>query len=510
MKCKNCSSEISFNTTRCVSCGAMQEPIILRITPEEAKEGCKKRVHAPFMANTILVSLQPGVRKGMTFQLQNAQILYEDGETKTEPVYVRVSVGKIRGGQYAYKKKKIVWPWILMASILLLAGTFVFLLSQGIFSFESQMPTEEPSTEPSVEQEQTEPTTTAPKIYYEPIYEIPHFEERVFLSQLDEDLYFAFCALYDSVMAFEPDCTIPGGVDSDSFTLLLHLLNMECPEIMQIDFSKDITYYENAQSGLVESVQWNYTMDQETYFEKVEQCQDVVNALIATTEGMPEADKHKIVFDYLANSCTYAAEGEDISNAYGAMVLGNAKCDGISLAYKWIMEDMGYRCFCLFGEPVSGGMNHAWNVVEVDGTFLDMDVTADVRYTDRKVPILYQAYKVSNTWIRSQYKLNPVFEYFSDIPGTDSMAYSYYTTGEIFVPAGTEFDETFARQLFLACDGRGYLALQFESKTDMMAFVENLSSYMNTQAVAQDLYGWSWESATFEAYQVVYIKVTKN
>ena len=166
MKCKNCSNEISFNTTRCVICGAVQEPIILRITPEEAKEGCKKRVHAPFMANTILVSLQPGVRKGTTFQLQNAQILYEDGETKTEPVYVRVSVGKIRGGQYAYKKKKIVWPWILLASILLLAGAFVFLLSQGFFSLGSQMPTEEPSTEPSVEQVQTEPTTTAPKVYW--------------------------------------------------------------------------------------------------------------------------------------------------------------------------------------------------------------------------------------------------------------------------------------------------------------------------------------------------------
>ena len=127
MNCKKCSNEISFNPTRCASCGAMVEPITLRITKEEAKAGCKKRVHAPFMANTILVSLPAKVRNGTTFQLNNAQVLYGDAVVKTEPVFVRVSVGKNRGGHFSSGKKKILWPWILLLSLLLVGGVFVYL-----------------------------------------------------------------------------------------------------------------------------------------------------------------------------------------------------------------------------------------------------------------------------------------------------------------------------------------------------------------------------------------------
>lgn len=502
MRCRKCSHEISINTTRCNQCGAICEPIILRVTSEEARDGCKKRIHAAFMANTILVTLQPGVQNGRIFQVRNAKILCDKGEIRTEPIYVKVSVGKVSGGQYAAGKKKVIWPWFLLIVLFLITG--IFAVVQGLFN---QTEANESSTTLPI---QTESSVITPGIKYESVFEIPHFKNRIFLSQLDEDLHIAFCAMYDSIMLFESDCEIPVEINEESFNLLIHLLNSECPELMQIDYSKDFVFYQDTVTGMVKSVQWNYAMDRQTYLEKIRQCQDVVNALIATTEGMSHWDKQRIVFDYLANSCTYSAEAEDAANAFGAMVLGEAKCDGISLAYKWIMEDMGYRCFCLYGEPVSDGLNHAWNVVEIDGKFLDVDVTADVRYPDREIPILYQAYNVSDNWVRKNYKLDPVFDYFSAIPGTDSMEYSHYAAEGLFISEGTEFEEEFEHQLFLACDGRGYLAFQFESKKDMISFVDNISSLMNKQAVSQGLYGWSWECITFDAYQVVYLKMTKN
>lgn len=60
--------------------------------------------------------------------------------------------------------------------------------------------------------------------------------------------------------------------------------------------------------------------------------------------------------------------------AYGALVDHVAVCDGYALAYSYLLN----QCFGISTSLVtSTAMNHAWNVVKIDGNYYHVDVTYD-------------------------------------------------------------------------------------------------------------------------------------
>ncbi|SFN57899.1 Ig-like domain-containing protein [Proteiniclasticum ruminis] len=94
-----------------------------------------------------------------------------------------------------------------------------------------------------------------------------------------------------------------------------------------------------------------------------------------------------IVNDYLATNISYAMEALQspdheyhVYTAYGALVEKSAVCQGYSLAYNYLLREV-------FGVPaeyvVSESMNHAWNMVQIDGEYYHVDVTWNDPVADR-------------------------------------------------------------------------------------------------------------------------------
>lgn len=115
-------------------------------------------------------------------------------------------------------------------------------------------------------------------------------------------------------------------------------------------------------------------------------------------ESMTEAEKVKAIHDYLANHILYDHTEEDdesslIHTAYGALIQGDAVCDGYAEAFKYLLDKLEIENVLIFGEgneegTFIGEINHAWNLVMVDGqykhfdvTWNDDDVNQRVRYT---------------------------------------------------------------------------------------------------------------------------------
>lgn len=104
-------------------------------------------------------------------------------------------------------------------------------------------------------------------------------------------------------------------------------------------------------------------------------------ALEQVDMSMDADQKALVVHDYLVQNCEYDQERlmagtmPDISHtAYGALVKGMAVCDGYADAYAYIMEDkLGIPCTVVSSEP----MNHAWNMIEIDGKWYHADLTWD-------------------------------------------------------------------------------------------------------------------------------------
>lgn len=509
MQCRKCGAELAPGVTQCEACGAcieFESILSLHVTPSEARRGCTKVVKSAQLVKPLNLRIKRGVKNGSQLVVNNVQVYDADGNEVRRAVRIQIDV---RIGKYAADTAKgkgsgksgLLIGLAIALFVLLVAGVCLFMVLRPGADNPAGTDPRPSGTSPTSGTEQTDA--------YEPVYEIPYLQQRYFLSRLPDDHMQNIAAMYDSLMAFEETCDLPIPIPSEELTSFLKLLKYECPELLQLDITQEIQYFMNSETEKVEQVRWAYSITPDVFTQQLRACQDVVDALVATTEGMSDEAKQKVAFDFVANSCTYSLDADNAGNAYGVLIERQGKCDGISLAAKWILEDMGIPTFCLFGMPHSGSVGHAWNVVCIDGKYYDLDVTADVRYEDSDKPIAYQAYNVSSTWIREKYTLDDVYAQFGEIPGTDSMEGSYYYKRGQYVPAGESAEEVFSRMYYAAVvDEKGYFAIQFESAEDMELFGEQMESMMKAQSLKHNISRLAWESIFFDDYHLVYVRIT--
>ncbi|MCI9175809.1 MAG: hypothetical protein HFH49_12865 [Lachnospiraceae bacterium] len=109
--------------------------------------------------------------------------------------------------------------------------------------------------------------------------------------------------------------------------------------------------------------------------------QAINQALAWTDPGMTDLEKALAVHDYLVLECEYDYERltstgtvPDVSHsAYGALIEKIAVCDGYAKAYAGILEKLGISSKIVS----SDSMNHAWNLVSIDGNWYHVDATWD-------------------------------------------------------------------------------------------------------------------------------------
>ena len=108
------------------------------------------------------------------------------------------------------------------------------------------------------------------------------------------------------------------------------------------------------------------------------------------SQGMTDLEKVISAHDWLVTNCQYdpyigtggkyiASDGTvyndepAVYTSYGAFVNHNVVCQGYALAFKVLMDRAGIPCCYV----KSDAMNHAWNIVQLDGNWYHVDVTWD-------------------------------------------------------------------------------------------------------------------------------------
>lgn len=318
---------------------------------------------------------------------------------------------------------------------------------------------------------------------------IPHFALRWYLQQLDEDTLENFCALYRAVMDFQEKVTFPNPVTKEDVRLLFFLVEHECPEVFQL--SEDSRYTTHSSKGEVLYVTVNYGLQEADYRARAETCAGIARQAAAQAQGLSEWERELSAIRFLNANCVYDNEAADAGNAYGALVRGAAKCDGISLGFKWIAEEMGLTTFLLSGGSRDGDSGHAWNCIRIDGEFSDVDVTSDVPYPDEPCECDFRKCNVPRQVIAAPYILR---DYITDnftLPEADSMDGSYYARTGCYVRSGESLTP-WLRELCAQVEreGSGSLALQFESQADYDRFGDEFAEAMNGLSFSVTYSGW--------------------
>lgn len=113
--------------------------------------------------------------------------------------------------------------------------------------------------------------------------------------------------------------------------------------------------------------------------------QAVTAALATLPRNASDYEKALVLHDYIIDRVTYVHEG-DHQTAYGALVGGKAVCAGYARAYQLLLLKAGIPCSYVTGksnDPQTGNLvNHAWNLVWLDGKCYYTDVTWDDQSTN--------------------------------------------------------------------------------------------------------------------------------
>lgn len=140
------------------------------------------------------------------------------------------------------------------------------------------------------------------------------------------------------------------------------------------------TYHANRNGMVVDMIPRN-TYDKATVQSMREELNQSMQAALSCIDpNMTATEKVVQVHNYLALTCAYDYENYQAGSiprnsytAYGALVGRKAVCQGYSLAFELLMQQLGIPCAIV----ESDSMNHAWNAVQLDGAWYHVDVTWD-------------------------------------------------------------------------------------------------------------------------------------
>ena len=202
-----------------------------------------------------------------------------------------------------------------------------------------------------------------------PFYEMRNTSgDRVEIETLKEILSNAFhqCETVVDISSFNIK------MNDENIAVLCDLIYDELPECFHI---KKFTYW--YASGKLTKIQPTYKVSaseyQQMYSEFVQAKEKMLEG-IKDNPALGDVEKALLIHDRLALACEYDYnKTEDRYNGYGALVKGAAVCQGYSEAYDYLLEEVGIQSYLCDSEE----LNHAWNIIDINGNWYHVDVTWD-------------------------------------------------------------------------------------------------------------------------------------
>lgn len=167
--------------------------------------------------------------------------------------------------------------------------------------------------------------------------------------------------------------------------------------------------------------------------------ESAISNLTKKYHRLHDFDKAKEIHNYLISVCEYKAKDAPYSHEMpGAILYGKAVCEGISKAFKFIADRVNLKAICVCGKMKKDGEKHAWNKVQIDGEYTNIDVTFD-QSLSMNDHIRYDYFCICD------YNLNDREENENNLPAYTS--YNYYIREHLFAYGKSELKKIIKNRL---------------------------------------------------------------
>lgn len=185
------------------------------------------------------------------------------------------------------------------------------------------------------------------------------------LTKREQELY---TALYAGIAAYQTEIRLPDTYTDKEYERVYLLVSMEEPAF----FYLDEVYQLADQMQYAEMCYTESGAAADTMKEQLEAAADGI--LKGISPVMSDGEKLLMIHDGIAQRCRYE-KGPHSDDAYGALVLGAARCEGYAKAFAYTAQRLGLRVMCVPGNTVRDA--HMWNIAEIGGAYYNVDVTWD-------------------------------------------------------------------------------------------------------------------------------------
>lgn len=178
--------------------------------------------------------------------------------------------------------------------------------------------------------------------------------------------------IYNSLMSVSSEINFSWGEGLNmawAKTMMSDVIN-DHPELFYVSTNFDT----ESQLGRIVKIKPKYSMSSsEIASAKVIFNNGVQKALSIVDSSMDDLQKALVIHDYMCDNSYYNENGHVSHSAYGFFKDGRVVCAGYTLAYSYIMNKLGVECEYV----TSLEMNHAWNVIKINGKWYNVDLTYD-------------------------------------------------------------------------------------------------------------------------------------
>ncbi len=200
--------------------------------------------------------------------------------------------------------------------------------------------------------------------------------------------------IYNAFMNLDDEIKLSSEMESDEVFKIREQVIEDHPEIFYLD-------YENSKYWSDGVLEFKYIDSKENIIEKRNKIEIKSNYIInkIIEPDMSEFEKELAIHDFLLLNTKYDVENHENGiiptssyNVDGVLLKGIGVCEGYAQTFKMLLEKVGIESI-IVTEP---RINHAWNIVKIDGQNFHVDLTWNDPVPDREGRALHTYFNVSD------------------------------------------------------------------------------------------------------------------
>lgn len=273
------------------------------------------------------------------------------------------------------------------------------------------------------------------------------------------------------------------------------------PEVFWLNVTSRYSYIDD--DGDLE-IELNYDIDGDELSQAQQAFDSKVDEIVSkASSGMSDYETEIFANDYVIDNCDYVSGATMCHSAYGALVNGQAVCDGYSKAFQVICTKLGVECVGINGlcpefneeNGENSDEGHMWNCVKVGGEWYHVDVT----WNDGDSHIQRYLYlNMTTDEIKKNHVISPLYSertsddselYNNYVPECTATEYNYLDRECVTVTDLDQDDELLAAFTKAAADKEEYFDFLIDDSLDYAA---------TTDAISES-YGFNWIEAVNSA-----------